>query len=227
MPNPDIVDTIKNNHELIEAGRSDLIKFFKRMLAREIFWDQSADVRLNNVLINVTLSRCFSCERLAIWIADDLLYPAKNIYVIPNEDMPPDVKVDYIEAGLIVDKSPRGASALLRLCIQKLLRHLGQAGKNLNEEIAALVKKGLDPRIQQALDVVRVIGNNAVHPGEMNLRDDKATALQLFNLVNLIVESTISIPKQIQTMYERLPSQAVAAIEKRDGNAATKTSELP
>ena len=37
--------------------------------------------------------------------------------------------------------------------------HLGESGKNINDDIAALVKKGLNLMIQQSLDVVRVIGN--------------------------------------------------------------------
>jgi hypothetical protein len=118
---------------------------------------------------------------------------------------------------LILDLSPRGAAALLRLGIQKLCKHLGETGENLNADIAALVKKGLDVRVQRALDVVRVIGNNAVHPGHIDLRDDRATAEKLFGLVNLIAELMISQPKHVQELYESLPEDARKAIERRDG----------
>jgi Domain of unknown function (DUF4145) len=101
------------------------------------------------------------------------------------------------------------------------MAHLELKGKNLNDDIGALVKRGLDPRIQRALDVVRVIGNNAVHPGQIDLRDDKATAAKLFDLVNLIVEAMIAAPKHIQAMYEALPERVLAAIEKRDGAKET------
>ena len=50
--------------------------------------------------------------------------------------------------------------------------HLELKGKNIDDDIGALVKRGLDARIQKALDVVRVVGNNAVHPGQIDLRDD-------------------------------------------------------
>src|SRR5262249_8426724 len=118
-----------------------------------------------------------------------------------HEDMPPDVRTDFVEAAEIVDKSPRGAAALLRLAIQKLMPHLGESGKDLNTAIGNLVKKGLDQRVQKAFDIVRVTGNNAVHPGELDLKDDKATAIQLFMLVNIVVQSTISTKARIEEMY--------------------------
>ena len=80
------------------------------------------------------------------------------------------------------------------------------------------MKRGLDARIQKALDVVRVIGNNAVHPGQVDLRDDKVTATELFKLVNLIVEAMIATPKHIEAMYGALPEGALKAIEKRDAD---------
>jgi hypothetical protein len=42
------------------------------------------------------------------------------------------------------------------------------------------------------LDSVRVIGNDAVHPGVMELRDDKELVLKLFRILNIIVEETIT-----------------------------------
>ena len=105
----------------------------------------------------------------------------------------------------------------MRLVVQKLCIHLGQPGKNLNDDIAALVRAGLDPQVQEALDTVRVIGNNAVHPGQIELSDDRATAELLFGLVNLIVEKLISVPKHVREVYDALPKRNRDAIAKRDG----------
>lgn len=131
--------------------------------------------------------------------------------------MPADIRLDYDEASTIFDKSPRGAAALIRLAIQKLCKELGQPGENINRDIGELVKGGLNIRVQQALDAVRVIGNEAVHPGQIDLRDDKATAGALFKLLNLIVEKTISEPKHVAEVYASLPADKLRAIAKRDG----------
>lgn len=124
-----------------------------------------------------------------------------------------------MEARSIAEGSPRGAAALLRLCVQKLAVYLGGNGSNINEDIAVLVQNGLPLRVQQALDVVRVVGNNAVHPGEMNIDDQPQTALALFGLVNLIVENQISQPKHVANLFSSLPDGAKNAVSKRDGKA--------
>lgn len=136
---------------------------------------------------------------------------------MPNSDLPDDIRQDFEEARSIINRSPRGAAALLRLCVQKLCAHLGESGKNINQDIAGLVKKGLNPRIQKSLDIVRVIGNEAVHPGELDLRDDPDTAAQLAKLVNIIADVMITQPKHIDTLYDSLPAEKKEQIEKRDG----------
>jgi hypothetical protein len=167
-------------------------------------------------LNNVDVSECYHCGKVAIWVGDNMIWPHPNEAPPPNADLPDDVAADYSEAGDIVNASPRGAAALLRLAIQKLCKHLGEPGKNINDDIAALVKKGLDPRVQKALDVVRVIGNNAVHPGEIDLRDNRDTAQRLFALTNLIADIMISQPKAVDEIYGGLGPGPLAAIEKRD-----------
>ena len=145
-----------------------------------------------------------------------LLIPAGSVAPMPHPDMPEDVKIDYLEARSIVNNSPRGATALLRLSIQKLCVHLGESGKNINDDIGNLVKKGLPVEIQQALDIVRVVGNNAVHPGELSEEDVTDIAIALFHLVNEIVEDRIAKPKKLKALLDRLPKGANKAIEKRD-----------
>jgi len=131
--------------------------------------------------------------------------------------MPADIAADYEEARQIVGASPRGAAALLRLCVQKLMPYLGEKGKNINNDIASLVQKGLPVQIQQALDALRVIGNDSVHPGQIDLKDDRETAMSLFGLINFIVEKQIAEPKQITAIYNNLPKSSRDAIKKRDG----------
>ena len=74
----------------------------------------------------------------------------------------------------------------------------------------------------QALDVVRVVGNEAVHPGTIDLRGDHSTATQLFRLVNLIAETMISQPKHVAELYAGLPPSQIEAIERRDAQAKAK-----
>ena len=94
--------------------------------------------------------------------------------------------------------------------------HLGGTGVKLNDDIGRLVQAGLPVQIQQALDVVRVIGNNAVHPGEISIDDNPDIAQALFGLINVIVENRIAEPKRIEALYASLPHGALNAIERRD-----------
>lgn len=86
----------------------------------------------------------------------------------------------------------------------------------------SLVGKGLEPKLQQALDIVRVVGNEAVHPGQIDLRDDRQTALQLFQLINIIADAMLSRPKQIADLYGKLPETKLKAIEQRDAPSKPK-----
>ena len=167
-------------------------------------------------LDNVDISECYHCDKLAIWVGDRIVWPIQKFHVTPNQDLPEDIRQDFSEASDILDASPRGAAALLRLCIQKLCVHLGEPGKNLNQDIGALVKRGLDVRVQKMLDTLRVFGNSSVHPGELDLRDDRASAEKLFGLVNMISDIMITQPKLISDLYGKLGDGQIASIERRD-----------
>jgi Domain of unknown function (DUF4145) len=171
---------------------------------------------VHSLVGNLFLSRCYSCRNLAVWLGDGLVHPLHTSKIEPHPDIPANIKDDFTEAAAIVKSSPRGSAALSRLILQKLMIELGEKGDNINEDIGSLVKKGLEVEIQQALDVVRVVGNNAVHPGTIDLKDDAGIALALLQLINLVVERQISTKKRLAEMFANLPPGARQQIEKRD-----------
>jgi hypothetical protein len=198
---------------------------------------RSKDRRIKDIAVSI----CEHCGESSAWIEDlnsmgpshipnivddrpypqepykgKMIYPLSSLAPIPTEDMPEELKTDYLEAREIVGVSPRAAAALLRLCIQKLMPILGEKGKNINDDIGELVKKGLPIEVQQALDSVRVIGNGSVHPGTIDMNDDRETALTLFSLLNFIVERTITQQKKIQEIYSKLPQSQRDGIKRRD-----------
>lgn len=166
-------------------------------------------------------SRCEHCDKDCYWhdnhaVHGRLLIPSSYGTPPPNEFMPDDVRADYVEAASILALSARGAAALLRLAVQKLMKHLGMPGENINADIKALVAAGLPEIVQQALDYCRVVGNNAVHPGELDLDDTPDMAWTMFEMINTIVQLRIAAPKQLEELYTQLPQGARDAIAKRD-----------
>jgi hypothetical protein len=200
-----------------ENKEAALKRFGKALSGLVCLFAQPKDIYTAGRADNLHLSCCFNCGEFSVWVYDKLVFPESRHGPPPNPDMPANVRVDYEEASKILNLSPRGAAALLRLAIQKLCADLGETGENINDDIASLVKKGLPQRVQKALDSVRVIGNEAVHPGTIDLKDDTTTAAGLFRLVNIIVEQMISNQRHIDEFFEKLPEEKRKAIDKRDG----------
>ena len=183
----------------------------------------------------IIIAQCQACNEFSIWITNEiqisssrfvlntsdatltLIFPnvAEGIPE-PNNDMPDDVKEIYIEAGEVLNISPRASAALSRLAIEKLVAHLNAQGKDLNTQIGSLVSKGMPIEIQQMRESVRVIGNNAVHPGQIDIKDNKELALSLLSFINLIVDNRITQPKKILDTYNLLPESYRNSIERRD-----------
>jgi hypothetical protein len=177
-------------------------------------------------------AQCHSCKKRSIWrlraldkgvsldlaafTEADMVYPLSVNAAPAHPLMPELIKEDFEEARQIASISPRSAAALLRLCLEKLCQHLTGTTNKIDTQIAELVEKGLPRKIQQALDTVRVIGNEAVHPGTLDLKDSDTFVYPLFRLINLIVEDQIASPNAINDLFELLPEDKRKGIEQRD-----------
>jgi hypothetical protein len=183
----------------------------------EVFFIPHVESRYcDNAISAMWGSQCFSCKNVALWLGESLIHPRICTAPVASPDLPEDIRVDVEEARTVLNDSPRASAALLRLAIEKLCNQLtGKPKLKLDDKIALLVQDGLHPRTQQALDAVRVIGNEAVHPGKMDLNDDRDTALTLFSLVDVIVHDTLTRTKIAEKAYALLPESTKNAILQR------------
>lgn len=218
IPNAELIEAIKRDQHMPQECRDEIVASWEKVASGLIFIEpDDTDTYSRLPVSNLHISRCFNCGKFAVWVHENLLYPTQEKQgPTPNQDMPEEIIEDVEEAREVLSLSPRSAAALLRLAIQKLCKHLGKSGKDLNADIGELVGEGLDPRIQQSLDILRVVGNEAVHPGVLDLKDDRETSLQLLEIMNSVVDQMISHPKRVSALYERLPASKRQGIENRD-----------
>jgi hypothetical protein len=169
------------------------------------------------------LSVCPKCRKNVFWLNDTIIYPAVSIAPWPTDDMPIQIREDFLEARNVLTVSPKAASALLRLCLQKLLNHLGRNGRNLDLGSIILTKKGSPQKLTDALWAVKAIGPGAVPPGEISPKDDIETATTLFELINLIVDASVSRQREVNRFYNMLPK--TKSVRKRRAQAKIRTKK--
>lgn len=168
---------------------------------------------------------CQSCKKPSLWYKNSLVYPIQNAVEDPNPLMPPEVMEIYNEARSVLNLSPRSSAALLRLGLEKLLPYLGAKKGNINQMIKQLVQeRKVIGKLQEAMDTLRVVGNDAVHPGLIDLegRDNRDVSLALFKILNFIVAETLESDETINELYSLIPEGPMKGIKDRENFKKTK-----
>ena len=179
----------------------------------QYFVQQYEEQEFNFISPQFHFSVCSSCKETSVWFNEQLIYPRITSLPEPNIDLNTEAKEVYIEASHIFQDSPRASAALLRLCLEILCHQLEEKGK-LISCIGSLSKKGkLNNHILRALDYCRVIGNHAVHAGEIDLKDNTKVVETLFYLVNDIANELLTKPREMNERYSSLTKIAEKHIE--------------
>ncbi|ECL9273680.1 DUF4145 domain-containing protein [Campylobacter jejuni] len=167
-------------------------------------------------------STCFSCKRSMIWYLKDenpkIFFP-REVAIPPEENIPENVKEIYEEASLVLGDSPRASCALLRLALQELMKYLkeniqiynGLKNRNINEDIKEIINIGnfyqeQKESLEEAMNSIRLIGNKASHPSELDINDNSEIANILFEMINFIVGEIITKPKEREERLNKLKS---------------------
>ena len=130
----------------------------------------------------------------------------------PHADMPGQVKKVYEEARKVASKSAGATAALLRKAAEMLCREVlweehggGSKWPSLDKGIAKLKDAGvLSPKCVEGLTIVRLVGNDAVHEGVIDMEEDEQSLELLFDLINDIVQETISRPRERKAMSAKI-----------------------
>ncbi|MCR8697523.1 DUF4145 domain-containing protein [Campylobacter sp. LMG 7929] len=192
-------------------------------------WD---DFLERNILNTITIkqvegysffeSTCYLCKRSVIWYLKDenpkIFFP-REVAIPPEENMPENVKEIYEEASLVLGDSPRASCALLRLALQELMKYLkeniqiynGLKNRNINEDIKEIINIGnfyqeQKESLEEAMNSIRLIGNKASHPSELDINDNSEIANILFEMINFIVGEIITKPKEREERLNKLKS---------------------
>lgn len=163
-----------------------------------------------------TVSKCEHCGNLIFWHNDKMIYPKSITVESVNEDLNDEAKGLYNEAATILHDSPRASAVLLRLALQSLLKELGGGGKNINDDIATIVERGVDQQVQKALDIIRVFGNNGAHNNSVNINEKLEDVQFMFSLINFVADKMITQKKEIDGLYDGLPEGIKNQIKNRD-----------
>jgi len=173
---------------------------------------------------NINLIGFYESEDDFFDVKEKTLYPsAVSAEVLAkSEKLPSDLTVDYEEAQNVAEISPRSAAALLRLLLEKLCKkyllenNKIKGSEKLNTMIGILVKEGISDTIQKACDILRITGNETVHAGTIDIRDNPESVKFFFELVNMIADYLYMKYKRIPEIYSTLPTDKLDGIEKRD-----------
>jgi len=140
-----------------------------------------------------------------------------------SKDTPQIIEEDFKEAIQILPLSPRWACALLRLCLQKFLDEIvikisWSRKDTIDESIKYLAIDVwlISDDISNIMHVLRIIGNEAVHPWQIDLKDDYQTAEELIELFNYLINELITENKKKVALYDKIPSSKKSAIKNNE-----------
>ncbi len=194
------------------------LEYFQRLGAGEVFFDTflntvlTKDVKLPQIA-NVHASQCYSCEQIAVWAGDRLVFPSGHVEVEPNADLPDDIRADYKEAAFIFGPSPRGAApseAFVRWTRGELMRHANWIQAQLDDIHLQFVKRlNARPSILAAIGQLpaawSTLAARARHKNRHDLVADPNPVLRFGMAQRIFCVSPDQYRSESRSLY-RLPS---------------------
>lgn len=165
----------------------------------QVDFESNRGMRVANEL---RAAQCTHCEHYSLWHFEALIYPEHADLPLPSSDLPEAIQRQYLEARCIAAQSPRSAAAILRVCVHELFAALEPHGQGLDQRATAMIARGLDARIKQALEQLRLTGERAVPPWRIDARDGREDVQRLCGLVNLVAAVSFGQRREMDSLHD-------------------------
>ncbi len=176
------------------------------------------DAKVENHYIRIPdfrVSRCSHCLQFTVWAENVAIFPESSQSPPASPDLPRDIKFDFEEARSLLRSSSRCAAALFRLAFRKMCRALGASGTDLEKDVDYFIQRGVNPKIKLNLEHTRIIGPEAVKPGMIDPRDDTSIAVQISQLINIIVNTLVTQPRFLDELNKRVDEERIGEMKRR------------
>ena len=117
---------ISTNRDMREEQRREAGAYVQRCLSGDVFFADKTDSHYTTELINLSVSECYSCRELSVWIHNGVVFPPLRYGVEPNADLPPDIVRDYEEARTVVNIIATWCGSATASCHSKDMRGSGR-----------------------------------------------------------------------------------------------------
>lgn len=120
--------------------------------------------------VRVYSSQCPNCKKPIVTAAimegvklsSRLVHPYNVVRAVAQE-VPKEIREDFLEAAAVLSTSEKASAALSRRCLQQLLTDRGYKKENLNDQIEQAIKD-LPKGLGENVDAIRTTGIFAAHP---------------------------------------------------------------
>lgn len=156
------------------------------------------DEKYGNVSYTIYSFKCANknCQKVCVTAIN--FETEKQVDILPQvtikyypDYIPEQIRRDYEEANLILERSPKAAATLLRRCLQGMIHDFwGIKEKNLNAEISQLKNK-VTLSQWKAIDGLRKIGNIGAHMEkdvDLIIDIEPEEAQKLLKLIEMLIE---------------------------------------
>ena len=204
-----IIESLHKIEQTIEKmkGNDSLQQYYEEI--KQNIDNINEDAFMDYMVCAPDIYWCEECHNIIMWQDKEIVYPDIG-RLLPNNDIPDDIKKIYMEALVFSEDSCATSAQNLRKVLEHLLPYIDGDIKKYNTlemKINHFQKGNIDEITKKSLHLIRILGNKGSH--ELNTAEINFKVIYfLFETINEVAKRFITNKKQIEEINSILSKSA-------------------